>query len=1124
MYVYDIANNALNHYEKPRNDLHGACYTTNYVEKIYIIGGGGSDIITNTYIFDGTSHHWSNGPNLNVGRSSAACIFNKVNGIIYVFGGFYTNSIEIYDTLNSNEYILLKRVSLTWSASNINAFIPSNSNTIFIVGDTNGACNRFTINTQTIDLCPSIGIAAWYHCGAVVENDHEQFQQYYGFGFGEDQKLPIIKYAKIYFVNVNLSDSSLTVFNGQRVPINITVYECGEHITFTISLVCNELNIDYTLKYDIDESCTLYDNNNNNMHDNCSYGILPKYYSPLIHPQTIKCNNVAIDNDVNVSKVNITNNFNITYFEQYFMFNISSTITPIIIVQVNEVYISDYNESYYSNVIFDSNAFNINASLNISLNNESTVKQCNICYTGNCNQCNDGITPIINPQFNQDSITTFIQIIPLSDNFFNFQNTKQIIMNQFINFTTSSTTISPGESIPIIINNALFFKDGLYEFNVVTHQKAFTVDQQIRIDVTNHSISDCNIYNNDYQIPCLDGIFPSIDTRFINTTHSTFIMHFESFINITIFPLNGIAIKIVLCHRGYGIDATSSCTKCVECGYNQFMLIPSVKSCHSCIQQNKQYLDGVSCLGSDIIIIAYNYWAAALSKNNKSRLQLQPLIDFTNDSVIYSVYCPSGFCCGSSNGCNYINAYDEYYNNSYPAQLCAYGRNPSSILCGQCEHGKSVLFGSANCGICNETNYVLIILIIFLIYLPFSVYIIYFESVPRVQQKAKNQNRISQQIRLLNCLFFDVIFYFYQTVSVILNAKGFSVSTWSVSLFAIINLQPNNMNSNQQQSGFCIIANMDSFGKLLFSLAYPSLFIVILIFIAFITKITPFPSLKYWLCCCCMIGRCNCNNNHNKIIKYFDREPYFKKAMYRILLLYVGSVLSTLFQLSTFLQLPNGKYIHYNAPNKYVNASTIIMSLLSILFIICLFLYLWYSLFKQTPHKRYLPQNELRSFLKSFKQKYWFWQFIILTRRWCIALYAAFQFLESDELNILLSIVLLIFILLNHGMTPYRDDIANAMETLCLSCLLIILNGLNYINEQDSNSFKIFISFFMYLPLLSFVCSIVNVLYVGCNIKKLEIDEDCRYVCKCICNICCCCRTKKHGKKSMINVNYQIIN
>eukprot|EP01084_Bolivina_argentea_P259139 437147_1 len=475
------------------------------------------------------------------------------------------------------------------------------------------------------------------------------------------------------------------------------------------------------------------------------------------------------------------------YIPSYFAFNVFIPGTQAI--SINDVKISNYNNPYNFTVIFDSNTFTFNATLNVLLQNTQntqnikTVKQCQICYI-DCTECGQRNEGIISKIF---TVTTSVQIISTdnSEEFWIFpSHSTPITLTPYINFAGSSTTISPGNSIPIIFES--FAVTGTYTINVESNnQKSFILVDQLNITVSNKNITKCEICNSFPCIDCKEGVIPWIDSRFIDQTSSYFNMTFKfvSSENITIYPLSGVQIAIALCSRGYGIPDVSICAKCQQCSYDEFMLIESIKPCYSCQQTKMNYLNGVQCKGADNIFISYNYWISALSNTN----ELYPLISFSENDMIFAAYCPSGFCCGSMGGCNYIKSYDNYYNNitNTDQMLCSFGRDPSSILCGKCEEGKSELFGSANCGMCNKTNYGLIALIIFIIFLPLTIYIVYFESKPT--EKGVSQNKILQQILMLNSLFLDVIFYFYQALSAILSCKGYAVSTFTVSLFSVFN-------------------------------------------------------------------------------------------------------------------------------------------------------------------------------------------------------------------------------------------------------------------------------------------------------------------------------------------------
>ncbi len=72
-------------------------------------------------------------------------------------------------------------------------------------------------------------------------------------------------------------------------------------------------------------------------------------------------------------------------------------------------------------------------------------------------------------------------------------------------------------------------------------------------------------------------------------------------------------------------------------------------------------------------------------------------------------------------------------------------------------------------------------------------------------------------------------------------------------------------------------------------------------------------------------------------------------------------------------------------------------------------------------------------------------------------------------------------------MHPYKYDIANYLETISLSCLLMVLNGLNYDNMEA------FILVFAFVPFICFVfvaCKLFyDMYYKGLYKEKLQSNN-----------------------------------
>eukprot|EP01084_Bolivina_argentea_P109917 196352_1 len=121
---------------------------------------------------------------------------------------------------------------------------------------------------------------------------------------------------------------------------------------------------------------------------------------------------------------------------------------------------------------------------------------------------------------------------------------------------------------------------------------------------------------------------------------------------------------------------------CNECEKNTVGIV-SNSQCVSC-----QNIDGITCDGSTILIISYNYW-----------------VDIDANMNIIANFCPNKFCCQNMNGCNYL----KHINNK-STKLCAMNRNYSIPLCGGCNYGFSDVFGTNGCKYCDKNNYLYLLI------------------------------------------------------------------------------------------------------------------------------------------------------------------------------------------------------------------------------------------------------------------------------------------------------------------------------------------------------------------------------------------------------------------------------
>eukprot|EP01084_Bolivina_argentea_P024126 45010_1 len=342
-------------------------------------------------------------------------------------------------------------------------------------------------------------------------------------------------------------------------------------------------------------------------------------------------------------------------------------------------------------------------------------------------------------------------------------NHIEIIFEPFVNLSLSDTIISPGATIPITISTFELKKNTFYEFRLYSSSDALQVDNTLNIQTNDETIESCSIGTSGVKISCKEGISPSINYNYINNNNYVFNISIISLSNnaknITIYPTNGITVTIRSCQPGYGMDHLNQ-AQCLLCPYNSFTLTAGVEPCHKCNSDS----DGYVCKGGNDVVVKYNFWLSALNTSNK---EFYPFINITGQDVLSSEFCPPGYCCQKYDGCNFL----EEYNKS-TSSFCAFGRNMSTPLCGQCQNGRSELAGTTNCGICNEANYPLLIFIFTFIMLPFVIYVSYFDSSPNASPNASPNDKSAIEISTYKTMIFDIGFYYYQALSIIFLSKG----------------------------------------------------------------------------------------------------------------------------------------------------------------------------------------------------------------------------------------------------------------------------------------------------------------------------------------------------------------
>eukprot|EP01084_Bolivina_argentea_P061625 112658_1 len=397
--------------------------------------------------------------------------------------------------------------------------------------------------------------------------------------------------------------------------------------------------------------------------------------------------------------------------------------------------------------------------------------------------------------------------------------------------------------------------------NIIINFEAINTDELItKFQIIVDSNGDC--------IECQTGItFPSLTIDKIGNNYSFYgyleneYLYFNDLINIS----------ITKCPSGYGANIANQCDVCSIGFYN---LLATTDSCHYCNDNN---LNGITCEGSNNIVVDYNVYA--IIRNYGINADTNDNLYDTDNDYIISTKCPEKYCCQIKGGCNFIHDQDS---------LCAKNRDFNEYLCGKCLDGFSEVFGSSKCINCAR-NFVERFLFPIGLGFIWAIYILLTKS-KKINDKfnietIKNcacfdfckmhskveteyilmEEDIKQKEKRCHCFTYNInptsnhmtkdeylgtlevmtskcLIYFYQSITYIFTTNqikdtlyGFA-SIFNLDIFALIP-------SSGDNDGYCLLKNMTAPQKLSIPLISPAfvLFVILMLYLL---------SLE----CCCSIN------------------------------------------------------------------------------------------------------------------------------------------------------------------------------------------------------------------------------------------------------------------------------
>eukprot|EP01083_Nonionella_stella_P107762 312515_1 len=491
-----------------------------------------------------------------------------------------------------------------------------------------------------------------------------------------------------------------------------------------------------------------------------------------------------------------------------------------------------------------------------------------------------------------------------------------------------------------------------------------------------------------------------------------------------------IQIEIEECDIGYGLLAPNDDAlnvPCTPCALNTINYYPNSK-CTDCSD-----VDGIECLGASNLTIDFNYWAHFDPQQN----------------LILATYCPAGFCCSRKDGC----VHDVASPNASSSNLCAKHRDASMPLCGGCITGYSEVFGTANCSKCTSNHYELLLFPLF-IAMVYVLFLAHFNTNTETNfdtsQKELSYAKLfaKDDMEAIKIAILRPMVYLFQAISIITIQTGYAfylqplIDVFSMQ-FIIAEYGGND--------GLCLTTHLTAIWKLLWYLFFPiAMLIIILIYYVVYEKLSAFRFKRF--------------------------KPNFLSALWHSVLIMLGTFLDKMFKILACRRIDSDEIgtVHFYAGNHQCYGMEWIISLCVLLLIIVFWIGIWYYLYKMEPKQRNSTKSMSRNLTQSYKQRFWYWEFILITRRISLAFIITFNYLSESFTQYILLSILIFYLIIHVKYSPFKHGRVNYFETFCIVLLILGLTCLGFDLQQISPLFvAIVLSLVVLIPFILFIYFIV---------------------------------------------------
>merc|ERR1712228_800255 len=197
-----------------------------------------------------------------------------------------------------------------------------------------------------------------------------------------------------------------------------------------------------------------------------------------------------------------------------------------------------------------------------------------------------------------------------------------------------------------------------------------------------------------------------------------------------------------------------------------------------------------------------------------------------------------------------------------------------------------------------------------------------------------------------------------------------------------------------------------------------------------------------------------------------NSKPSISIVALKIFVITAGTLLGMGFQLIACIKLPgtNDLMHFYDATSECYDGYWV-LGLGLIVFVILFFLYLVIRMTRQSSSDRISASNiYYGQFVKPYKSQYWYFEFILTSRRFFIALFSSLRVYTETNVDIILLALMAIYLIIHCIMRPFKWKRLNIVEGVCLFSLLLVIGSSTHSSRNNQDFTDTFIGFVIILP------------------------------------------------------------